>query len=89
MANVWFSGIQEAISKGMLVKPSTNATAVVGSTGNVAKSSTTSARASQTSSTLVTTPSPVKGSGTRAVGTEGREAGLRVGMGFMVAAAGI
>ena len=87
MANVWFSGIQEVISKGMLVKPSTNATAVVGSTGNVAKSSTTSAGASQTSSTLITTPSPVKGSGTRAVGTGGREAGLMVGMGLMVAAA--
>jgi len=87
MANVWFSGIQEVISKGMLVKPSTNATAVVGSTGNVAKSSTTSAGASQTSSTLTTTPSPVKGSGTRAVGTGGREAGLMVGMGLMVAAA--
>jgi hypothetical protein len=84
MANVWFSGIQEVISKGMLVKPSTNATAVMGSTGKVAKSSTTSAGASQTSST---TPSPVKGSGTRAVGSGGREAGLMVGMGLMVAAA--
>jgi hypothetical protein len=72
------------ISKGMLVKPSTNATAVMGSTGKVAKSSTTSAGASQTSST---TPSPVKGSGTRAVGSGGREAGLMVGMGLMVAAA--
>jgi hypothetical protein len=65
MANVWFSGIQEVVSKGMLVRPSTNVTAVVGKPGHISKNSTTSAVPTQTSSPSSSTPSSVKGSGTR------------------------
>jgi hypothetical protein len=87
MANVWFSGIQDVISKGMLVRPSTNVTTAVGKTGYTSKNSTIGAGASQTSSVSTSTLSSVKGSAQRTVDARGWVAYLMVAMGLAVAAA--
>jgi len=71
MANVWFSGIQQVISKGMLTKPSTNVTAVVGTgkTGHVSGNATSSAGPAQTSIVATSTPSSFKSAGIRVLGS--------------------
>ena len=71
MANVWFSGIQEVVSKGLLTKPSTNVTAVVGTgkTGHVSGNATSSAGPAQTSIVATSTPSSFKSAGIRVLGS--------------------
>ena len=67
MANVWFSGIQEVISKGLLTKPSTDVTAATGTgkTGHGNGNSTSSAGPAQTSTVATSTPSPFNSAGRR------------------------
>jgi hypothetical protein len=69
MANVWFTGIQEVISKGFLTKASGNVTVGTGNTSHVSKSSTSSAGPTQTSITATSSPALFKSDGTRLVGT--------------------
>ena len=85
MANVWFAGIQQVISKGMLTKPSTNVTAAVGTgkTGHVSGDATSSTGPAQTSIVATSTPSSFKNAGTRHIGGGAAASCL----GFLLAAA--
>jgi hypothetical protein len=67
MADVWFSGIQEVISKGLLTKPSTDVTAATGTgkTGHGNGNSTSSAGPAQTSTVATSAPSPFNSAGRR------------------------
>jgi hypothetical protein len=69
MANVWYSGIQQVISKDMLTKASTNVTSGAGKTTHISGNSTSSADPTQTSTVATTNPSPSKSAGTRALGS--------------------
>jgi hypothetical protein len=69
MANVWFSGIQEVISKGMLTKASVNLPMEPGKSGYTFGNTTSTAGPTQTSSIPTSSPSPFKSAGTRVLGS--------------------
>jgi hypothetical protein len=64
MANVWYTGIQQVISKEMLTYSSMNVTLGAGKTSHISGNSTFSAGPTQASAVATTSPSPSKSAGT-------------------------
>jgi hypothetical protein len=93
MANIWFQGVQEVISKGLLTNPSSNSTALLSSSKGsqnttssiISSSATSTAKTSQTKGT--TAPSAAAtftGAGNRLTSMTSSVRGLRL---FILAAA--
>jgi hypothetical protein len=69
MANVWYTGIQQVISKGMLTKASTNVISGAGKTSHITGNSTSSAGPTQASTVARTSLSPSKSARTGGLGS--------------------